>query len=423
MWLILQILLNGVLLLLIARTIFSSFKNVKIIALLFVGLLSVTLLSIMGIDTGRMVIAYGIIALAIFLIAFYSKNWIYTKENLMGIVLISLFFAIFMISFFYSPAASSEYGIWKIRQFVFLAYIPAFLILLAGKLKEKEMLQIENFIIFTAVATAMVVLVNVISSGQLDAQSEWFDRQSIGEMNPIWLSRFLGLGLLILQIPRFDKKPFMVLSLSLILVVASLLTGSKTVLYFTLPIVIIYRIVSTGLSKRMIFNIAIFSSLAIVLILFFSSINSAAFVNRFSLESGTIGMREIMYQTSFNAYLNSDAVNVIFGNGGATIAASLGFDYVRQYPHNLLIEVLYELGFVGLCLLLLQVIFAVILFIKGKRNWVFFAYILHFLFSLTSGDLATNDLVFTFFALYLVSETSELKRTIKKRKKAIKIVW
>jgi O-antigen ligase len=371
-----------------------------------------------GLGQGRMLISYGILFLSILLLLFYCKHWVKTKINLIGIVLLSIFLIIFLQSYFFSPAANSDYGLWKIRQFVSLAFLPAFLILIAGKLKKNEMSLIENFILFSCIATSVVVLFNLFTSGGLTSlQSDWFNRQSIGDMNPIWLSRFLGIGLLVLQAPRFEKKPAMVIFFSLILVITALLTGSKTVLYFTIPVIVIYRLFNSKLNNKMLLNIMVLIGIICIVSMFFNSINSAAWANRFSLESGTVGMREVMLQTTLNAFLASDSFSMLFGHGGGTIGNSMGYGYVREYPHNLLIEILYELGIIGIVTLMVQFLFAAILFFKGLKNWVFFAYVLHVLFSLTSGDLVSNNLIFIFFALYLVSEReSPVRRDLKRKR-------
>ncbi|WP_157911732.1 O-antigen ligase family protein [Alteribacter populi] len=380
-------------------------KEQKVIGLIFIGILSITLLSIIGIGQGRMVISYGILSLALFLIVFYCKSYVKTKINLLGIILLAGFLSVFLLSYFYSPAATSEYGLWKMRQFVFLAFLPAFLILIVGKLKKNEMTLIENFILFACFATSLVVLYNTFSDGGLAGlQADWFSRQSIGEMNPVWLSRFLGLGLLVLQAPRFEKRPVMVFVLSIALVITALLTGSKTVLYFTLPIIVLYRLFNSGINKRTVLSVLALIGVVSMVAMFLNTINSAALIQRFSLESGTIGMRETMMQSTWNAFIGSGTFNTLFGHGGGTVASSMGYGYVREYPHNLFLEVLFELGLIGFFLLSFQTLLAILLFLKGLRNWVFFAYILHVLFSFTSGDLASNNLVFVFFALYLVSQ-------------------
>lgn len=401
----LQFALNFVLLGYIIKSLFVNLRKIRVIGLIMVGVLSVTLMSIMDIGSGRLAISFGIIGISVFTLLFFKKNIELSKLNLMGIFLLCLFLFSFLFSYIYSPASGSEYGVWKIRQFLILAFIPAILILIVGKIKDKEMEVIERFIAFTSIVTALVVLYNAYTAGGLSLfQSDWFERQTIGEMNPIWLSRFLGLGLLVLQSPRFEKKPLLVLVTSILLIVASLMTGSKTVLYFTIPIIILYRLISGGITKKLIINLVIFSGMASVVWWFINSINSQAFSNRFSLQSGTIGQRETLYQTSFESFMQSNGFNMLFGNGGGTIGASLGYGFVREYPHNLLIEVLYELGLFGFLTFISIVLLAIIVFIRGKRNWLFFAFVIHFLFSLTSGDLASNDLVFVMFALYLISD-------------------
>src|SRR5690606_34402204 len=143
--------------------------------------------------------------------------------------------------------------------------------------------------------------------------------------------------------------------------------------------------------------------ISIVLSSFLKSFNADAILLRFSLESNTVEQRTILYDTAFNSYKSGNLFNIVFGNGGGTIGSSLGYAYERIYPHNLLIEILFELGLIGLIVFMLQIFYSIKLFYKGHRNWLFVAYILFLFYSLTSGDLVANNFVFILFSLYLVS--------------------
>lgn len=402
----------------IIKSGFESFKKGEEISLLFIGLFSITALAVIGLDSGRMLFFYTFVILSLFVTLFLNKPTKIYRTNLLGLALIIGFFVHFLFSYFYSPAATFDYGVWKIRQVVTLAILPSIIVLLKGRVKNKHLKTIENFIVFAGLLTSLLMLFNFLTQGGMGLlQSEWFSRQTVGSMNPVWASRFLGVGLLILQSPNFSKKPFVVYPLSVLFILAALLTGSKTILYFSLPIVILYRIIRSGLTKKQLFNIFIIILLISAAVVFLSNVNSLAFVRRFSLQSDTIGQREIMQQSTINSFKSNDAFRQIFGNGGGTIGASMGYGFVREYPHNMILEVLYEMGILGVINIMMQFLMATILFLKGKRNWIFFAYLLHFLFSMTSGDLATNDLVFTMFALYLISEKEGDDTELTKEKK------
>jgi O-Antigen ligase len=421
----LQFILSAVLLGHIARGILSAFKDIKINSMIFLSVIAATLLTIVGIDSGRAILSYGILSIAVFQLLFFSKGIVLTRNNSWGILLLSVFLMVFLISYLYSPAISSEYGIWKFIQIVCFLYIPALLILLVGKFKNQEIEQIENFTIIVCVLASLMILMNFILSGGINSlESSWFQRQSAGEANPIWLSRFLSLGILVLQSTRFQKRPYIVFLLSAVLFIAALMTGSKTVLFFTIPCIILYKLSNGTLSKNLIRNLFFVGAIVAFVWMFLHFTNSDAIIKRFTLQSNTVDEREIMYHTSLNSYLNSD--NLIFGNGAATIGESLGFNYVREYPHNLALELLYEIGLFGLFVFLLQFIFALVLYFKGLKNWIFFAYVLHLLFSLTSGDLAANNLIFVFFAFYVISKPEykhvDQYQSIKQKRKR-RIVW
>lgn len=392
----------------VAWFLLIAFQNKQMISILFTGTLAITIMSIIGIESGKTAVSLGVVMLG-FLIFIISQRKIQIRKiNIIALVIFCLFSMFVIFSVTYSPAMGQEYGLWKLRQFLILIFIPALLMLLGFKMKSGELRRIEWLIILTTLITAVFLLFNFLT-GNNSLEASWFERQSLGESNPIWLSRFLSLGILVLQAPRFQSRPLLVYGASGFMLIAALLTGSKTVLFFTIPIVILYKIVNGSLRKKLAMNLVLISGVVIAVVAFLSTINAQALIRRFSLESNTIDLRASMYQESFNSFLKSSDIHHLVGNGLGTIGNSLGYFYVRVYPHNLFLELLFEFGILGFGLFLAQVVFACMLYLSGIKNWVFFAYIMHVLFSLTSGDLVSNSLMFIFFALYIVSH-SDLRR-------------
>lgn len=401
-----NIAVNFILLAHILKGIFFSLKNKFNISLILIGSISATtLLTMISLDSGKTIISLSIYALSIFLYFIYNKkNILNTKASRFGLILVVLFYIFFLGTYLYSDASSYSYGIWKLTQFTTLALLPSILILINGKLEKKEVIHIENFIIIACVITSLVLVIQNLFYNQSSLNSVWYNRQTIGDINVIWLGRFLSLGLLLLQVPRLESKTMVVYGLSAIILVGSLLTGSKIVLYITIPTVILYKFFNNQINiKKIRKSIVMVLFIVITLFLFLRNYNEDMIMLRFSLASNTVGQRLFLYKNSINAFLSGGIFETLFGNGGGTIGASLGFAYERVYPHNLLIEILYELGIFGFVLFISQLLYAILLFLKGKRNWTFFAYIMFFLFSLTSGDLVANNYIFLFYSLFLIT--------------------
>lgn len=94
--------------------------------------------------------------------------------------------------------------------------------------------------------------------------------------------------------------------------------------------------------------------------------------------------------------------NFLLGTG----IGSFGYEYtghdVRAYPHNIFIEILFELGLVGLLLFLF---FLTSIFVNFKSNqYITFYVLLYILLNISkSSSLVDLRTFFTFFALYIIN--------------------
>ncbi|SFQ39895.1 O-antigen ligase family protein [Caldicoprobacter faecalis] len=390
--------------------VFVGIKRKFITGLVIISTMLSIILTAVGIDSNKLLVCYTLIYISLLLFLSYNGTLFVRKLNLLGLGLISIFFIFFSLSYLFSPAALSDYGLWKIKQFTITAIFPSLLILL-GKIGSKEVRWIENFILISAFFISLIVIINFIISGSNVLSSNWFIRHTAGDINPIWLSRFLGVALIIIQSPRFSHKFFWVCIISIFFLCAGLLSGSKIILYFVIPIAIFYRIRSHNnkdLIKFMLFILV----LIIVIYCFFSIFDPLAITRRFSLKSGTAIQRITLYKLSFDAYKSGNFKSIVVGNGVGTIGQSLGFGYVREYPHNIIIEILYELGFIGLSLFLLQLFTIIKIYLNKTKSWIFYTYILFFLCSLTSGDLVSNENIFIYFAFNIMYVNSDISKQL-----------
>lgn len=97
---------------------------------------------------------------------------------------------------------------------------------------------------------------------------------------------------------------------------------------------------------------------------------------------------------------------IFFGYGIGSWPVELGFPDTRNYPHNIFIEVQFELGVVGLILLLMLMIIPLKNgFLNYKKDYLYIILISLFLNTFInafiSGDISDNRLLFTFLGLLL----------------------
>ncbi|MCX7748533.1 MAG: hypothetical protein N2645_16845 [Clostridia bacterium] len=393
--------LNYILIASIIVGVVIAFKNRYSVAMLSIGLFLSTILSSIGIESNRMLLMYFVFGLSIFIFVISREKLAVNKAVFCSMGVITLFLAVYLFSFTYSMAVDSEYAWWKFRGHLSLSFIPVVILLLIGYFKKKEREFIEKFIIFVSTIFSIYLFYLFLTNRNAIIEGAWFQRQTIGSVNPIWLARFMSIGFIILQTKQYGRKPLLSIGLSLLILSSSLLTGSKIILFMTVPIGLYIRFQNSGFKRAVLKNIVFIGIFTVLAICFLNIFNSDAILRRFSLQSNTIDQRIALYQMTFNAYLYKG--NLWFGNGIGTIGDSLGLGFVRWYPHNLFLELLYEIGITGVFTYLLQVVFMIVTFIRMKNNWLFWAYILNFLFSLTSGDLVSNNLMYLFFALYILS--------------------
>lgn len=114
------------------------------------------------------------------------------------------------------------------------------------------------------------------------------------------------------------------------------------------------------------------------------------------------GTRAIFYKSSLYLWTNTP----FFGGGIGSWPHLMGFADIRIYPHNLILELIDELGIVGLFLFGVMFIKAIITLIQNwlKIKNIFCILILVLLLngifnSMVSGDLTDNRIIFAFIGL------------------------
>lgn len=244
------------------------------------------------------------------------------------------------------------------------------------------------------------------------------ESDSYGGLNPIWIARYLGfLFLLTLFIVRKQSKNlFLLYGYMLLLFLYMVTAGSKGPIIALLGGVLVYFLnekVSVNV-KTVFFLILVFAALILLLnaIDFFSS---QFFIERFSGKSTSAEEREDFIDLGLQF---SGIVSFLFGTGTGNFGYMIYHKDVREYPHNIAIELFFENGIISLVILVLMytsVLRYFRLIFKSKKLRMLFALFIYFgLNSMFSGDLLGNEYFFIFFMLFhfeklMMQETEQLE--------------
>ena len=322
---------------------FSSIKSGLYLETIILGSIYPYLSFLTGYDIA--VASTAIILMLIpFTISIYKRKSIRVSElkSFVPLCLVVIMFSYMLLSTFYSPAVHSEYFLNKLIFYCINIILPCLLITVTHSASKSPEFLIKYLVISTSTAS-LVILANIYKMGLAEALSRsWFPRTTTKEINSIWLSRYLSYGLFG---AIFIKKNSLIKTGFFILILFGIIfTGSKAGIYFSLVLILTYYIYDSYIKSQIsLSNTIILFSLFIGLFLFFNSINPLAFERRFSLESGTVGKR-----TEMISELVNKNERYFIGNGLASAPIALFSTYERQYPHNVAVEVYYELGLLGL---------------------------------------------------------------------------
>ena len=119
---------------------------------------------------------------------------------------------------------------------------------------------------------------------------------------------------------------------------------------------------------------------------------------------GSVGTRMIYYSYVFSSWIE----NPIFGHGIGSWSTLLGVGDFRIYPHDIILEILFELGLVGLISFFFMIYYALNVFIKrASRGPLLFKSIVMMMFAnafinaLVSGDIPSNRVLFAMTGLLI----------------------
>ncbi len=228
-------------------------------------------------------------------------------------------------------------------------------------------------------------------------------RIEIGVINPIWISRFSGFFILLIFVFKLYKSKTLQFLFSLILFSIIFLSGSKGPL-LALLISFIYLNVRyiKVIALVLISFILLFTALPSdnLILFFFKKRFLTLNPNQVELTELIEGDRLDLFITTVTNFFNLNILKIFSGIGIGN-SSFLYFNSLineRWYPHNSLLEILYESGPFFL-LIFLYGLFIIIFKSVNKNISVFVLYF--FINSFFSGDLPLNSYLFLFIFIYL----------------------
>lgn len=322
----------------------------------------------------------------------------------------------FGVSIITSPAIGYDYFNTKVTFSIIQIFIPLFLIIFTHSRMSKVNLEfLFKFFEVLSLISAIMLLVNAQMIGfRQILNSEFMTRVSVGEANVIWIGRFISIGFLLVLL-RKKQVVTKLLKIGLLLG-AMILTGSKAVLIFPVFTILGFILFLSVKSSKYSGNIKSISYLSLIIlgiIFAISQLNPDAVERRFSLNSGTIDIRESTISNVWSHFLIGG--NFFSGNGMATSGYPIVRNYNEiSYPHNFTVEILYELGLIGFILFHLSLIIALGYYSRmrhqkdNKISLVVAITVMFFLFAQTSGNFTANSFIFILPA-YLLASSQNFK--------------
>lgn len=322
------------------------------------------------------------------------------KEKLLILAVLVLFYFLVLLSLIYTP--SVKFSIEK--SYLFLINILFFLYPLFVR-KLNLQLQYKMFLYILLPLVIWFILFKTLYFSSLNSGYSIVNIRFYGIRR-----NYLGFGmclsiLTILQVHL--KKSFLIGLFSILLLFA---LGSRGALIFLLVILVFWKwkaivnkILRFKLKKKA------FRTLVVFLILFpvilvtqydkifsFMYLGLIRFQSLFEVSADTSVLGRIERITFALENVFSSAGAFFFGNGIGSFGILYSGEDIREYPHNIFLEIVFELGIFALFLFCLF-LFLPFLFKRQLVLKVFVAYF--FLNALKSGDLVGLWLLFFFVGL------------------------
>ena len=310
------------------------------------------------------------------------------------------------------PASPSPaYGYDKVRLFLIVALVPFAASLLIGR-SRADLRLFLRITILMGVATALYDVVLVLSGGAAQANANRLTLDAA--IDPIGLARTMGeLLLLLLAVLAHSRRrrtqllTALGLGAALVALLASGSRGPLTALVLAAPLLLLTRVRDGRAFRRLALVLVLAVGLgagAVATVVPHQTAARALSVFTGQDEEAGETTRGELWGYAFEAFPN-DPVGALVGRGTGAYESLPPFE---RYPHNVVVELLLELGLVGVALFALVVGAALVrlgrLALLGGETGALGGLLLSlFVFSLVnamfSGDVAGNGALWVWLGL------------------------
>ena len=349
-------------------------------------------LAIIGVSVPALLVTTSLAAACSFIFIVQQRNIKLRLKNILRSFWLIIFFAIVFVCQLWSIAPIS--ATQKAELFLIAAVIPSsFIILSSAFLRlESEQSAPEHRVRIKWISVALCLYVGLFVVFAFPSATGSGRMVLPGIENPIWVSRFAA-TFLVIMLFRYHQSPSS--NRLLWLVFLTLITGY--VLIQTNSRGVILSLVAAGIYvfqknlSQLVFRLVLVTLVA------------GLITTVVDLDQLARGYYSINERLKYFDFILSDPIATITGRGLASFGKSLtGFD-IYLYPHNIILEIWFELGLLALCVFLFVVYKILFKFHRSEYKAVFIFFLSAAMFS---GDIAGNSQVFYLAAVLLVTESS-----------------
>lgn len=231
------------------------------------------------------------------------------------------------------------------------------------------------------------------------------ERMTVEGMNPIWLARDFALAGVCLFLLPVKKNLVKLVGLAFV-VIGILPTGSRGPLISLIVTLTVWFVTQSDRARGRLMAAVVCASILAVGGLLFAEDRIESIINSYFSRGQNQGLleesgRPQLFRIAMDEFLSSPVVGVGLGAYGKSIISSSMSHTIQSgkgnYPHNIILEILAELGVLGW--ILASIAMRPGRWMFNMRNPYFYPFVLTLLYSMSSGDINTNTGVFIFGTL------------------------
>ena len=351
-------------------------------------------------------------------------NWKLPSEP-KSIVYLFLIFGLFLsISYIYT--ASPDYGFRKILRFntfaVTMFITP--LLIIKSPADSKRLLSYFYFLLVIIIGIMLLQFVYFLKWGDFAIVLAYWNRISIPGANPIQVSRYLAIGAAMMIALLIRNKPSQSLhyfSILFMILLSIILSGSRGPLVSIIIGSIVYAILYERKHSSRIFGygiLAIGTIITLLLLLpesltqrFFDISQGSVIMTQQGVRRiSTIATRFEFWSMSLQAWFSS-ITSFFIGLGAGGFSSLFIWRDWHWYPHNLIFEIIAELGLIGLVIGVLFIIKSYQIINKGIQRGSFTDHsalwvagtVVMFIAAQFSGDINDNRILWMFIGISIAS--------------------